>query len=116
MRIRLGDDEQRPHTVFYKTKNLHKDPLATFVFKYRPLGAQASFLRCFKYITICYADILRASGIVPSNVGQKRRANADPALEKVKEEVNDDENADAAKIKALEVRSFPVWYTGKSHQ
>jgi len=83
-RVNLGDDVQRPYKGLLKTRNLDEDPLVTFVFKYRPL------------------DVLKANGIVPSNVGQKRRAAADPEQDNVKEEANEDGAADVARMKALE--------------
>jgi hypothetical protein len=102
--VRLGDDVQRPYTQMCRTQALDKDPLISFIFKYRPLGAHISFLRLI-YIPIWYPDVLRANGIVLSSVGQKRRAVTDPEPEIVKEEANEDEDANTARIKALEVCS-----------
>ena len=50
MRGSLGDDVQRPYKGLLKTRNLDEDPLVTFVFKYRPLGAHVLFLRYLTYI------------------------------------------------------------------
>jgi hypothetical protein len=50
MHARLGDDVQRPYRKCIRAKTLDKDPLVTFVFKYRPLGAHVLFLRCLIYL------------------------------------------------------------------
>jgi len=42
-RVILGDDVQRPSRKTYQTKILDKEPLVTFVFKYRPLCIHALF-------------------------------------------------------------------------
>ena len=96
---------QRPSRKTYQTKILDKEPLVTFVFKYRPLGIHALFCLQTCGRTDAHVDVLRANGIVPSNIAQKRRATTDSAPDNVKEEENDD-GVDAARIKALEVRSL----------
>jgi hypothetical protein len=101
---RLGDDVQRPSRKTYQTRILDKEPLATFVFKYRSLGIHALFCLQTRGRTDAHADVLRANGIVPSNIAQKRRAITDSAPDNVKEEEKDD-GVDAARMKALEVRS-----------
>ncbi|KIM80347.1 hypothetical protein PILCRDRAFT_9546 [Piloderma croceum F 1598] len=83
-RVTLGKEVQRPFRKLARTELLDKDPVITFVFNYRPL------------------DVLKANGIVPSNVGHKRRVPADLEPENVKQEINGVADADAARMKALE--------------
>ena len=39
MGLRLGEDVKRPFAELVEIRNLDKDPVTTFVFMYRPLGA-----------------------------------------------------------------------------
>ncbi|KIM74325.1 hypothetical protein PILCRDRAFT_14478 [Piloderma croceum F 1598] len=83
-RVTLGEEVQRRFKKLARTELLDKDQVITFVFNYRPL------------------DVLKANGIVPSNVGHKRRVPADLEPENVKQEINGVADADAARMKALE--------------
>lgn len=105
MGLRLGEDVKRPFAELVEIRNLDKDPVTTFVFMYRPLGAHTLLLN-FQNTAWYFSDVLRANNIVPLNVGQNHPAPAVFELENVKEEPHFDEDANAARIKALEVRSL----------
>jgi hypothetical protein len=97
------------HTVGFA--HVGNNPLATFVFKYRPLGVSDKSRLFFltDELNHVWPDVLKANGIVPIVTSKKRRAIAEPEVENVKQEVTGDRTNESGRITALEVHSLTLF-------
>ncbi|KIM74258.1 hypothetical protein PILCRDRAFT_80278, partial [Piloderma croceum F 1598] len=87
--IKFGEEVSRPARIRVKYAYLDKEPIVTFIFKYRPF------------------DILKANGIVPSTFGQQRPVSPEPEAEDTaRQDVEEDQNASVHNIETSEVGRF----------
>jgi len=86
-RVKLDDEVTRPHATFRTTQRLDKEPLVTFIFKYRSL------------------EMLQANGIVSSNNPKKRQVlqlDVGRVQEEHQDRIYTHDAERAQRIKALE--------------
>lgn len=106
---RLDEEITRSHRNSRSAQRLDKEPLVTFIFKYRPIG---TFVYCIlsSRANFHVSEILQANGIAPLNGPPKKRQAPQQDAVRVKNEHRDvidiDEEEKAQRIKALEVREL----------
>jgi hypothetical protein len=103
---RLDEEITRSYRNSRTAQRLDKEPLVTFIFKYRPIG---TFVYCILSSRADFRvlEMLQANGIAPLNNPPKKRRAPQQNVVRVKNEHGDvidiDEEEKAQRIKALEV-------------